>query len=301
MNNCYICMQIFRNMKILLSTDFSEENKVLLPYAIDFLKDTGGEIIIFHAYMDNVFVGSNSYPGNMDTDNYFTTELLIELEKNSQQVMQEKTKYIIDLINEEGIENITVHPILVSGDPEDELIELSKKENPDLILMGTRGKGGKRFLEGSLVKSVMTKCDVPMLFIPEGYNWRESKEVVYATDFSNYDVETIDRIFSILKPYKPHIHVIHFVENSDNPKEANEMEKLEQIYLEKDFEGEIHFQLVHTDNAPQALKIFCERNDISLSSFIAYRKGFFDFMFKDKLNKDAFLSLNIPMLTFKQQ
>ena len=51
----------------------------------------------------------------------------------------------------------------------------------------------------------------------------------------------------------------------------------------------------------QALKIFCERNDISLSSFIAYRKGFFDFMFKDKLNKDAFLSLNIPMLTFKQQ
>ena len=126
MNNCYICKQIFKNMKILLSTDFSEENKVLLPYAIDFLKDTGGKIIIFHAYMDNVFVGSNSYPGNMDTDNYFTTELLIELEKNSQQVMQEKTKYIIDLINEEGIENITVHPILVSGDPEDELIEFSQ-------------------------------------------------------------------------------------------------------------------------------------------------------------------------------
>ena len=50
-------------MKIILSTDFSEENKVLLPYAIDFLKDAGGEIIIFHAYMDNVFVGSNSYPG----------------------------------------------------------------------------------------------------------------------------------------------------------------------------------------------------------------------------------------------
>ena len=89
-------------MKIILSTDFSEENKVLLPYAIDFLKKSGGEIIIFHAYMDNVFVGSNSYPGNMDTDNYFTTELLIELEENSQQTMLEKTQYLVDLINEEG-------------------------------------------------------------------------------------------------------------------------------------------------------------------------------------------------------
>lgn len=286
-------------MKIILSTDFTEENKVLLPYAIDFLKDAGGEIIIFHAYMDNVFVGSNSYPGNMDIDNYFTTEILIELEKNSQQIMKEKTQYLIDLIKKEGADNITVRPILVSGDPEEELIELSKKEKPDLILMGTRGKGGKRFLEGSLVKSVMTKCDVPMLFIPEGYSWRESKEVVYATDFSEYDILTLERIFNILKPYKPHIHVIHFVEDSDNPKEAIQMEQLEQAFLEKDFDGEIHFQLVNTDNAPQALKIFCERNDISLSSFIAYRKGFFDFIFKDKLDKDAFLNLNIPMLTFK--
>lgn len=286
-------------MKIILSTDFSEENKVLLPYAIDFLKDTGGEIIIFHAYMDNIFIGSNSYPGNMDTDNYFTTEILIELEKNSQQIMEEKTQYLVDLIKEECANNIAVRPILVSGDPEEELIELSKKENPDLILMGTRGKGGKRFLEGSLVKSVMTRCDVPMLFIPNGYNWRESKEVVYATDFSENDITTIDRIFNILKPYKPHIHVIHFMEDTDNPNESIQMEQLEQAFLKKEFEGEIHFQLVHTDNAPQALKIFCERNDISLSSFIAYRKGFFDFMFKEKLDKDAFFNLNIPMLTFK--
>ena len=78
------------------------------------------------------------------------------------------------------------------------------------------------------------------------------------------------------------------------------MEELEQAFLEKEFEGEIHFQLVSTTNAPQALKIFCERNDISLSSFIAYHKGFFDFMFKEKLDKDDFLNLNIPMLTFKE-
>lgn len=145
----------------------------------------------------------------------------------------------------------------------------------------------------------MTRCDVPMLFIPNGYNWRESKEVVYATDFSENDIITIDRIFNILKPYKPHIHVIHFMEDTDNPSESIQMEQLEQAFLKKEFEGEIHFQLVHTDNAPQALKIFCERNDISLSSFIAYRKGFFDFMFKEKLDKDAFFNLNIPMLTFK--
>ena len=214
-------------------------------------------------------------------------------------MMKEKTQYLVDLIKEEGSDNITVRPVLVSGDPEEELIELSRKENPDLILMGTQGKGGKRFLEGSLVKSVMTKCDVPMLFIPEGYSWRKSNEVVYATDFNEFDINTLDRIFKILKPYKPHIHVIHFVEEADRPKEAVLMDELEQAFLEKDFEGEIHFQLIYTDNAPLALKTFCERNDISLSSFIAYQKGFFDFLFRGKIDKDDFLNLNIPMLTFK--
>ena len=223
-------------MKIILSTDFSEENKVLLPYAIDFLRNAGGEIIIFHAYMDNICIGSNCYPGNMDSDNYLTTEIMIELEKNSQKIMKEKTEFLVNLIKEEGLDNISIRPVLVSGDPEEELIELSKAENPDLILMGTRGKGGKRFLEGSLVKSVMTKCDVPMLFIPEGYNWRKSNEVVYTTNFNDGDVATIDRIFNILKPYKPHIHVIHFVEESDRPREAVLMDELESTFKKKEYE-----------------------------------------------------------------
>lgn len=285
-------------MKIILSTDFTEENKALLPYAIDFMRDAKGEIIIFHAYMDNVFVGNNSYPGNMDCDNYFTTEILLELERNSQEIMKEKTDYLVDMIKQEGLNDINVRSVLVSGDPEEELIELSKAEQPDLILMGTRGKGGKRFLEGSLVKSVMNKSDVPVLFIPDDYTWRKSNEVVYATDFSESDILTIDRIFNILKPYKPHIHVIHFFDDPDSPDEAIMMEKLEQAFLDKDFEGEIHFQLIQTTNAPQALKIFCERNDISLSSFIANKKGLLDFIFRDKLDKDDFLGLNIPMLTF---
>ena len=52
--------------------------------------------------------------------NYFTTEILVELERNSQINMNEKTQYLIDLIKEEGADNITVRPILVSGDPEEE-------------------------------------------------------------------------------------------------------------------------------------------------------------------------------------
>lgn len=287
-------------MKIILSTDFSEGNKSLHPYAIDLLKNSGGEIIIFHAYMDHVFMGGSVYPGNMDSDNYFTNEILIEQEKISRQEMKNKTKYLVDLIKKEGADNIKVRSLLVSGEPETELIELSKKEKPDLILMGTRGKGGKRFLEGSLAKSIMTKINVPMLSIPENYHWRKSTDILYATNFGKYDILAINKIFNILKPYKPHVHVIHFVEDSDKPKESILMEELEQSFNCKEVDGTIHFQLIHTENPSQALKIFCEQNDISMTSFIAYRKGFWDFIFRDKINKEDFFKIGLPMLTFKE-
>ena len=40
-------------MKIILSTDFSKENQMLVPYALDLLRATGGTIVLFHAYMDH--------------------------------------------------------------------------------------------------------------------------------------------------------------------------------------------------------------------------------------------------------
>ena len=40
-------------MKIILATDFSKENQMLVPYALDLLRPTGGIIVLFHAYMDH--------------------------------------------------------------------------------------------------------------------------------------------------------------------------------------------------------------------------------------------------------
>lgn len=177
---------------------------------------------------------------------------------------------------------------------------IQERETRPHLLMGTCGKEGKRFLEGSLAKSIMTKINVPMLSIPENYHWRKSTNILYATNFGKYDVFAINKIFNILKTYKSHVHILHFVEDTDNPKESILMEELEQAFNCKEVYGTIHFQLIHMENSSQAIKIFCEQNDISMTSFIAYRKGFFDFISRDKINKEDFFKRGFPMLTFKE-
>jgi len=76
-------------MKIILTTDFSDENKMLFPYAIDLLRLAGGKIIVFHAYMDQFILGDSVFPGGIDSDAYFNREVVIEMENQAQGLMKE--------------------------------------------------------------------------------------------------------------------------------------------------------------------------------------------------------------------
>lgn len=287
-------------MKIILATDFSNENNILYPYAIDLLKGAGGEIIIFHAFMDPFFVGNSSYPGSIDTDTFFNHGLIVEMENRASQSIQAAKERITKAIQDDDIKGITVRSVLKGGNPEMELISLAETENPDLILMGTRGKGKKDFLEGSLAKSIMTKINVPMLSIPEGYQWRKSTDVLYATNFGKYEVLTINRVLRILKPYKPTIHVLHLLVDQDAKKAATLMDELEQTFSGQEISGVIRFDIVQTSDAREALKVFCEQQNISMASFIAHRRSLMDYIFRDKVVKEDFFNLKIPMLTFRE-
>lgn len=287
-------------MKIILATDFSTENEMLFPYAIDLLKESGGEIILFHAFMDQILMGDSSFPGGLDSDTFFNRELLIEMEEQAGKFMQEKQQMLEQKIAEADLHTVKVTPVLKGGDPEMELIQLAEKELPDLVLMGTHGKGKKRFLEGSMAKSVMTKLNVPLLSIPEAYKWTKSNDVLYATNFGRFEVSTINRIFKTLENYHPVIHVVHLQEDAEDDKAGLLMEELKQAFRPEISKETIRFHLVKTTMPQEALKLFCEQNNISMASFIANRRKLIDYIFKDKIGKDAFFDLGIPMLTVRE-
>lgn len=287
-------------MRIILSTDFSEENEMLFPYALDLLKEPGGEIILFHAYMDQILMGDSSFPGGLDSDTFFNRELLVEMEEQASKFMQEKQENLEHKISEAGLTNIRVSAVLKGGDPEIELVNLTEDQKPDLVLMGTRGKGKKRFLEGSMSKSIMTKVHVPLLSVPEGYQWTKSNEVLYATNFGRFEVSTINRIFNLLEQYKPVIHVVHLITDDDDEKPDLLMEELRLAFKHEKARQMIRFHLIKSTMPKDAIALFCEQHQISLASFIANRRGLLDYIFKDKIGKDAFFELGIPMLTFRE-
>ncbi len=89
-------------MKIILATDFSNENKMLVPYALDLLRFAGGTIVLFHAYMDHFEV--------------------TDAKTMAEEAMKQSIDYLKDEIEKSGLTNIEIIPQLLDGYPEQQLL-----------------------------------------------------------------------------------------------------------------------------------------------------------------------------------
>ena len=130
---------------ILCPTDFSDYSKHALSFATSFAKEHDAEIHIVHvyqglfAYTDGDEMGFVP-PADMEP----AKESLAGITPTDDSVRYRR-KFIV-------------------GDPTIELVEYARKENIDLIIMGTHGWTGlDRLLMGSVAESVLRRAPCPVL------------------------------------------------------------------------------------------------------------------------------------------
>ena len=62
--------------------------------------------------------------------------------------------------------NVTVEPVILEGNPADEIVNFADKNDVDLVVIGTLGKTGiKRFMLGSVTEKVVRYSKKPVLVI----------------------------------------------------------------------------------------------------------------------------------------
>ena len=133
--------------RILVPTDGSEFAVKAQKHALFLAKVSGAEIIAV-SVTENNFV--NGLP--LDDEVYQLNQILNE---RSEENLKE-----FDKLNED---NIKVTHVVREGSPAKVILEVSKEENVDLIVMGSSGKSGfDRFIMGSVADKVVNsaKCAV---------------------------------------------------------------------------------------------------------------------------------------------
>jgi len=142
--------------KVLFCTDFSENSDYAFEFAYGIAKRDEGLLYILHVLPDN--------PHQAFAERYIGKEDLEKIRKSIGEDLDNKYRehYVEKIENEIKFEIVTK-----SGRGEKEILKFAKKENVDIIVMGTHGKTGiEHVFFGSVAEKVIRNSTLPVFIIP---------------------------------------------------------------------------------------------------------------------------------------
>jgi nucleotide-binding universal stress UspA family protein len=141
--------------KILYATDFSENSKFALKYAISVAQKYGAKLYLLHV------IQPPTYPLGMYSEISFDA-----MDKFTHSIT-EATEKEMKTLKETMLSGVTDYEIMIiSGTPFLEILRVAKEKEAGLIVVGTHGRTGlDHVLFGSTAEKVVRRSPCPVLSV----------------------------------------------------------------------------------------------------------------------------------------
>jgi nucleotide-binding universal stress UspA family protein len=287
--------------RILVPVDFSDFSPKLCESAVGIAKKFNADILLFHTYFASAIETvpfSDSY-----TYNSTVVEVLSEVEKNAKAKIKELYYDIKNRLEEEKFEGIEVDYEISGGTASSEILNVCKKYQPDLMIMGSRGEtAGTTNLLGSVVSNVIEETDVPILILSdqgETVDFDKIKNIMYATDFDKADFRAMANLKYITQPYDMKIHCVHFegMEQEDLMEE-HRMQLLRKYLKRALGETDVSCRIIHEENRMEGIEKYTHDHDIGLIAILARKHNLLQRLFFGQMSRKLFIKTHMPILVF---
>lgn len=271
--------------KILFPTDFSEVSKNAFIYALKLADAIDAEIITLHVYeLDS--------PAFLDVSIYLQD--IYEYEELSDfENYKDEIPVLRSIAEANNLAHIKMSNILIQGYLVSEVVKLSKKENIDFIVMGTKGVTHLRevFL-GTMATKIMNECNATVLAIPEKCSYAPIEKILFNTRYHMGDIEPLKKVVALANVFRSHVDCLnvkppHTVYNDDF-----------EVDFKNVFKGEnIAFHSVLSNDIEGEILNFIEKNNVNMVAIHERHRGFFEKLFQVSLSKKLTFHINIPILS----
>ena len=189
--------------KILVTTDFSENSKAGLYFAIQLTSQNNYELTFFNTY-------------HILTPTAWNEVRIEGYEKDEAEKIEEKLNAFVEETFK-GI-NETAAPykcVIKSSVFADSCIrEYAAENNFDFICISTRGAGAVKRLLGTNTANLINNSEVPIIAIPNNYEKRAVTSILYVSDLFNYENEIL-KVIAFAEPLKATVELLHLTSAPD--------------------------------------------------------------------------------------
>ena len=185
--------------KVLVPTDFSENSKGGVRFAVQWSTIESIELVFVHAlHISRQVQWSKSY-----------------FLKYSQ-VQRKKHRAILEEFAAEIYKSMSIKPrkysckIIEGFSPDLAILEYCRgHDNIAFVCISTRGAGRFKRLLGTITGNLITHSEIPVIAVPKNYRVKPFKQLMFATDFHSYRKE-LKQVLNFARPLKMPVDVLHF-------------------------------------------------------------------------------------------
>lgn len=278
--------------KILIPTDFSQNSKNAIRYALDLFKETpchyfllyvnaeGSEVIEKPVYDFGTNIG-------VKLEQITISEKLLELEEFVKSISYNNKHHQFTTIREDDFFLTSIRRHL-------------KEKDIDLIVMGTQGASQlKEFFTGTRSGDVITKVESDVLVIPNKAKFKNFKQVVFSVDFElHYSDDVLQKIAKLISSEKAVLNLL-FVTKSQIPIFEEVVLEQKQLLqrLSKILPNPINCHRVISKKVEEGVNRFAESLKADLIIMISKDYGLIKKLFLDTTVEEVSFDTKIPLLS----
>lgn len=286
--------------RILVPVDFSSASAKAVDLALQLADLLKAEIKLLHVYFNPIidtapFDAGHTYQINLSS-------YLYEIEQNARKQM---ASLVCDVRNraKNGKNKIRVSHTLANGVAADEILAVSRRFKPGLIVMGSKGIGKlSEGLIGSVTAKVVTKSEIPVIAIPESTKQTvipEIKNILYATDFDDYDQIALSRLINLMHPFKSTLHCVHISVGMKKSWDRVKMDLLKKFIEDEYGDIPVKYKILLSDTVINGLESYMRDNKIEAIAMTNHSTGILNSIFTQSITKLVMQRIDRPLIVFK--
>ena len=274
-------------MKILIPVDFSAASRQAMRYAFYIAGNTDAQIILLHVF---------DIPA-MTADAYVFIPPHEEIEKVKDNHIIHFQQFVTR-DSEVKYKNIKINYDCNYGNPSEHIIEFSKNEHVDLIIMGIQGKCVQpSYFMGSTFIQLMNHSTIPVIGLHGSTNFSALKHILFTYDLKEFHNKSVfQSIIQLSSYFKAHIHVLNV--SSEISESPILLEQLMESELEPNILKEnISFHIVQNIDIIEGIKEFLKTQSVELICFVPREHNILSKILKESTSRKAAFQFDLPLMS----